>query len=201
MTLSSRALNCDTLGTDSQFRNSLDRPDEQALSSSYSTRALLRASRASACFLFLTGVLRLRTHGQSAYIYNTQTWAQRSPERVFGRRLLHRGLARHRGRVHRLDEPRLEGAFLHFHAVDLHYVLRPLPFWRSATAVQFQHHAGGALSGLGTETQTGDGFSLFSPTGYGRSGHDKIRFSFVTDESSCRRCSVLPSAYLTVSGL
>lgn len=57
MTLSSRA--CDALDTDvtdSQSRNSLDRLDVQALSSLYSTRALLRAS---ACFLFLTGVLRL----------------------------------------------------------------------------------------------------------------------------------------------
>lgn len=67
-----------------------------------------------------------------------------SPKRVFGRRPLCRRRTcgrsgRRRRRVHRLDEPRLQGAFLHLHPVCFHHVFGPFPFrWRTAT-VQFQH--------------------------------------------------------------
>jgi len=61
ITLSSRELHCDVLDIedmDSQSRNNLDRLDEQALSSLYSTLALFNVSLVSICLL-LTGVLRL----------------------------------------------------------------------------------------------------------------------------------------------
>lgn len=73
ITLSSRAWWCETSDTDemdSQSLNSLERLEEQALSSSYSTRALFNVSRALAC-LFLTGVFRLRIDGTIHFVYNT----------------------------------------------------------------------------------------------------------------------------------
>lgn len=70
MTLSSRERNCETLdtdGIDSQSCIHWDRFDVHALSSSYSTLARFKLSRASVR-LFLTGVLRLNT----PQIYKTQ---------------------------------------------------------------------------------------------------------------------------------